>query len=95
MLETITSSIEYETALVSALAYVESQPEPGGPEYEAFENLLGQIVAFRRAEPAAPTAVELLERKILEFERKKRDAEFLHRGGDGIGQTLGMDVSHS
>lgn len=96
MRETITSSIDYETALVMALAYAETRPEPGQPEYEAFEDLLGQIVAFRQVRPEAqPSPVDTLERKIADFERKKRNSEFLHRDGDGIGSTLGMDVSRS
>lgn len=93
MLETISSSIEYETALVAALAYAESRPEPGQVEFEALEDLLGQIVSYRRIEPsAAPSPVAALEAKINEFARRKRDSEFLHRDGEGIGSTLGMDV---
>lgn len=96
MLETITSSIEYETALVTAVAYAESRPEPGQPAFEALEDLLGQIVSYRRIEPeAARSPAEVLEAKINEFARRKRDSEFLHRDGDGIGSTLGMDVSRS
>lgn len=92
-----------ETALEEVLAFLDSPPTPGSPEDAVFGERLRQVIAASipsdpdDAEEDVPALAlgEDLRRK-LEAAAKRRSAS--HPFGehpDGIGPTLGMDLSKS
>lgn len=92
------NEVEYEAALEEALRRLEAQPAYGDWSDPVLDDLLAAIAAFRVA-PEAPHFGQ--ERRELDSLRTRLDmlAEPRHRafgdGEEGIGPTLGMDVSHS
>jgi hypothetical protein len=92
------SEADYEAALEEALKRLEAQPDYGDWSDPALDDLLAAIATFRLA-PEAPHFTQ--ERRELDEMRARLEAlaEPRHRafgdGEDGIGPTLGMDVSHS
>lgn len=96
MAETFKSRAEYEAAIAMAAAYLDRLPTPIADDDLELRRMIAQIAEYREVVPeVGPTKVKPLESRIDRFVRRRRDAEFLHRDGDGIGPTLGMDVSHS
>jgi hypothetical protein len=92
------NEMEYEAALQDALRRLEAQPTYGDWSDPALDELLSAIASYRHA-PESPHFTR--EHRDLDSLRARLDAlaEPRHRAfGDsdeGIGPTLGMDVSHS
>jgi len=96
-------SVSDETALEEVLAFLDRPPAPGTPDDAVFGARLRQVMAATiaddpqeddRGEPALQLGEDL--RRKLDTAAKRRAGT--HPFGDypdGIGPTLGMDLSHS
>ncbi|WP_369058297.1 hypothetical protein ABOZ73_11545 [Caulobacter sp. 73W] len=98
----MTNAVDDETALEEVLAWMERPPQPGTPEDARFGALLRQVLAASlpqddedaETSDALPLDDDLRQR--LEALAKRRDAANpFGENPNGLGPTLGMDVSRS
>lgn len=92
---------EFEAALEQAAQSLKTPPAPDTVEEEAFFYLVAEIAAYERSFDPPQTsrertlAAELEELKTRLAARNAAKREPFGHHPDGIGPTLGMDVSHS
>ncbi len=96
-------TVDADTALEEVLAFLANPPPPGSPQDDLFGERLRQVISA--SIPARPGDSED-DSPILALSedlRRRLDAAARKRGGshpfgehpDGIGPTLGMDLSRS
>jgi hypothetical protein len=94
MMSDVVSRDAFESA-VDELVELFEHPSPKGPaELSRFAVLLGQVSAYTETTDAPALPLD----KLAQFEQHLRDLMSHHPDPglqDGIGPTLGMDVSHS
>jgi hypothetical protein len=90
----ICSKEDFENALEEVIDLFDHPPSPGSAGEGRFAALLDQVIRFRDSAPAEEVA-PLTQAPGLEA--RLRRLQELHAKPDpnGIGPTLGMDVSHS
>lgn len=98
----MTSPVDDETALEEVLAWLEHPPQPGTPDDERFGALLRQVLAASLLEddedPEVGAALPLdagLRDRLEALARRRSAANPFGENRDGLGPTLGMDVSRS
>ncbi len=100
--------VDVETALQDVIAFLESPPEPNSPLDAVFSERLRQVIAASipaapdnendtedAPEPPALALGEDLRRKLEDAARRRGAAHPFGDHPDGIGPTLGMDLSRS
>ena len=94
-------TVDNDTALEEVMTFLDSPPEPGTPDDERFGERLRQVVAaaIPLGEDEDPEDAPTLQldddlRRRLEALANKR-TNYFGDHPDGIGPTLGMDVSKS
>ncbi|MDG2521270.1 hypothetical protein P7B02_06915 [Caulobacter segnis] len=102
----MTAAVDDETALEEVLAWLERPPQPGTPEDERFGDRLRQVLAASLPrddmsdddDPEAPAPLPLdadLRGRLEALARRRTQANPFGENRDGLGPTLGMDVSRS
>ncbi len=89
-----------EAALEMVLAYLDAPPLEGSEEERLFGRLLSKVnqaAVATREESADATLVigEDLRLRLLDLERRRSEGQPFGVHPEGLGPTLGMDVSHS
>lgn len=96
------ATVDADTALEEVMSFLDSPPAPGSPQDAVFGERLRQVIAA--SIPADPDDDEddAPTLKLDDALRRKLEAAASRRGShpfgehpDGIGPTLGMDVSKS
>jgi hypothetical protein len=96
-------TIDADTALEEVMTFLDSPPEPGSPDDAIFGERLRQVIAASipndpEDETDDPPALALDDDLRLKLEAAARRRSGSHPFGEhpnGIGPTLGMDVSKS
>jgi hypothetical protein len=96
-------TVDADTALEEVMAFLDNPPEPGSPRDAIFGERLRQVIAAsipadpedEDDEPPALTIDEDLRRKLEAAANRRSNAHPFGEHPDGIGPTLGMDVSKS
>ncbi len=96
-------TVDHETALEEVMSFLDSPPEPGTHEDERFGERLRQVIAASipseegdDPEDAPSLALDAGLRGRLEAaERKRSEGHYFGDHPDGIGPSLGMDLSRS
>jgi hypothetical protein len=89
-----------EAALEMVLAYLDAPPLEGSEEDRLFGRALrhvNSVVVVPPDEPREPalSVNEDLMRRLADLERRREEGKPFGSHPDGLGPTLGMDVSHS
>lgn len=95
--------VDAETALEDVLAFLERPPEAGSPEDARFGERLRQVIAAsipraedEDSEDAPVLALDNdLRRRLEEIARRRSEGRYFGDHPEGIGPTLGMDVSRA
>ncbi|WP_297510617.1 hypothetical protein [uncultured Caulobacter sp.] len=95
--------VDAETALEDVLAFLDRPPEAGSPEDALFGERLRQVIAAsipgdedEAAEDAPALVLDAdLRRRLEDVARRRAEGRYFGDHPDGIGPTLGMDVSRS
>lgn len=96
-------TVDADTALQEVMAFLDSPPAPGSPQDAIFGERLRQVIAasipndpYDEAEDAPALALgEDLRRKLEAAARRRSASHPFGEHPDGIGPTLGMDLSQS
>jgi len=99
----MTETVSDEAALEAVLAFLDQPPEPGTPQDAIFGARLRQVMSAAIADEPDEDERGAPALMLGEDLRRKLDAAARQRAGkhpfgdfpDGIGPTLGMDLSHS
>ena len=95
--------VDDETAFEELMAFLDNPPEPGGAEDARFGERLRQVIAAsvplsedEDPEDAPTLALDADLRSRLEaLAHKRAGGNYVGEHPDGIGPTLGMDLSKS
>lgn len=95
-------TVDNDTALEEVMAFLDAPPEPGSADDERFGERLRQVIAAsipldEGEDPEDGPTLKLDDtfRGRLEALAKQRGGSYFGDHPDGIGPTLGMDVSRS
>ena len=90
----ICSKEEFEAALEQVIHLYDHPPAPGSADDDRFTALLDKVIRYRDSVPLEVLAPKTMD---ADLETRLRRLENLHpkQNPDGIGPTLGMDLSHS
>jgi hypothetical protein len=90
----ICSKEEFEAALEEVIHLYDHPPSPGSAGDDRFTALLDKVIRYRDSAPPEVIAPMTLD---ADLEARRRRLENLHpkQNPDGIGPTLGLDLSHS
>jgi hypothetical protein len=95
-------SVDNDTALEEVMTFLDSPPEPGSADDDRFGERLRQVIAAsipldqgEDPEDGPTLALDDDFRSRLEKVAKDRGGNYFGDHPDGIGPTLGMDVSKS
>ena len=96
------NTVDADTALEEVMTFLDSPPEPGSPQDAVFGERLRQVIAAsipndpedEDDDPPALALDDALRRK-LEAAANRRGGHPFGEHPDGIGPTLGMDLSKS
>jgi hypothetical protein len=100
----MTDHVDNDTALEEVLEFLAAPPAPGTPEDARFGARLRQVLSASIVDdpvdeddpmPKAELAIDDDLRRKLEAAAKRRSANPFGEHPDGIGPTLGMDLSKS
>lgn len=94
--------VDNETALEEVMAFLGNPPEAGSPDDTRFGERLRQVIAAsipldegEDPEDAPKLRLDDAFRSRLEALARERGGNYFGEHPDGIGPTLGMDVSRS
>ena len=95
--------VDDETALEEVLAFLDSPPETGGADDARFGERLRQVIAAsipldEGDDPEDGPTLQLdasLRKRLEAVARRRAEGKYFGDHPDGIGPTLGMDVSKS
>lgn len=92
--------LDDEAALEMVLAYLDALPLEGSEEDRLFGHALrhvNSVVAAPQADAREPalSVNEDLVRRLADLERRREEGKPFGSHPEGLGPTLGMDVSHS
>lgn len=94
--------VDNDTALEEVMSFLEHPPEPGSADDERFGERLRQVIAAsiplddgEDPEDAPTLQLDDAFRSRLEKVAQQRGGRYFGDHPDGIGPTLGMDVSKS
>jgi hypothetical protein len=94
--------VDNEKALEEVMTFLDAPPEPGSADDERFGERLRQVISAsipldegEDAEDAPTLQLDDAFRSRLEKVAKDRGGNYFGDHPDGIGPTLGMDVSKS
>lgn len=98
----MSQSVDNDTALEEVVTFLDSPPEPGSADDERFGERLRQVIAAsipldegEDPEDAPTLTLDDAFRSKLEKVAQQRGGSYFGDHPDGIGPTLGMDVSKS
>ncbi|WP_454758246.1 hypothetical protein [Caulobacter segnis] len=98
----MSQSVDNDTALEEVMSFLDAPPEPGSADDERFGERLRQVIAAsipldegEDPEDAPTLTLDDAFRSKLEKVAQQRGGSYFGDHPDGIGPTLGMDVSKS
>lgn len=98
----MSKTVDNDTALEEVMTFLDSPPEPGSADDDRFGKRLRQVIAAsipldegEGPEDAPTLQLDDAFRSRLEKVAKDRGGSYFGDHPDGIGPTLGMDVSKS
>lgn len=98
----MSQTVDNDTALEEVMGFLDDPPAPGTPDDDRFGERLRQVIAAsipldegEDAEDAPTLQLDDAFRSRLEKVAQERGGNYFGDHPDGIGPTLGMDVSKS
>ncbi|WP_454713581.1 hypothetical protein [Caulobacter segnis] len=98
----MSQSVDNDTALEEVMSFLDAPPEPGSADDERFGERLRQVISAsipldegEDPEDAPTLTLDDAFRSKLEKVAQQRGGSYFGDHPDGIGPTLGMDVSKS
>jgi len=102
MADRVHPQVDNDTALEEVMTFLDAPPEPGSADDDRFGERLRQVIAAsipldEGEDPEDEPTLQLDDtlRGRLEALAKQRGGNYFGDHPDGIGPTLGMDVSRS